>query len=89
MTYTLDLLQSVHYMSNLSKEVLQTLVVLGCVLQNDMQPQAAWILGGTTIRLAIFLGIDKRAGQHASGITPEEAQFLRYAPCLSPPALPL
>ncbi|EFX01710.1 c6 zinc finger domain containing protein [Grosmannia clavigera kw1407] len=79
LTYTLNILRSVQYLSNPSKETLQTLMVLGCVLQNDMQPQAAWMLGGTTIRLAIFLGIDKRSNQYTSGISPEEAKFLRLA----------
>jgi hypothetical protein len=37
--------------------MLQALVVLGHVLQNGMNLRAAWVLGGTTIRLALFVGL--------------------------------
>lgn len=40
-----------------SKQMLQALIVLGHVLQNGMNPRAAWVLGGTTIRLALALGL--------------------------------
>ncbi|KAF4972855.1 hypothetical protein FSARC_681 [Fusarium sarcochroum] len=49
---------------NPSKRLIQALLVLGHVLQNDMNPRAAWILGGTTIRLALSVGL------HQSGPTP-------------------
>ncbi|KAL6922714.1 hypothetical protein FSST1_006740 [Fusarium sambucinum] len=40
-----------------SKRLIQALLILGHVLQNDMNPHAAWILGGTTIRLALSIGL--------------------------------
>ncbi|KAE8448156.1 hypothetical protein EG329_009760 [Mollisiaceae sp. DMI_Dod_QoI] len=40
-------------------ESLETLLVLGNVLQNLMKPQAAWILLGTTSRIAQSLGIHR------------------------------
>ncbi|KKO96712.1 hypothetical protein THAR02_11185 [Trichoderma harzianum] len=39
------------------KEALQALLILGHVLQNNGYPQAAWMLGGTTIRMAVSLGV--------------------------------
>ncbi|KAH7173196.1 uncharacterized protein B0J16DRAFT_188142 [Fusarium flagelliforme] len=42
---------------NPSKRLIQALLILGHVLQNDMNPRAAWILGGTTIRLALSIGL--------------------------------
>jgi hypothetical protein len=35
------------------------LLVLGNVLQNDMKPEAAWLLLGTTARAAQSIGLHK------------------------------
>lgn len=37
----------------------QALLLIGLVLQNDMRPQAAWMLIGTTVRMAESLGLHK------------------------------
>lgn len=37
----------------------QALLLIGNILQNDMQPQAAWTLLGMTIRAAQGLGLHK------------------------------
>lgn len=37
----------------------QALLLIGLVLQNDMCPQAAWMLIGTTVRMAESLGLHK------------------------------
>ncbi|KAH6871622.1 c6 zinc finger domain-containing protein [Thelonectria olida] len=73
-----DLLRATNYLSKPRKEGLQTLLLLGNILQNDMNPQAAWILGGTTIRLALSLGI-QNPQLRLSNISSEEAQNLRLA----------
>ncbi|KAL1849884.1 hypothetical protein Daus18300_013141 [Diaporthe australafricana] len=57
--HAFDLLRSTDYLARPSKEAVQTLLLLGNVLQNDMKPQAAWVLGGTTIRLAQCLCLHK------------------------------
>lgn len=84
MTITVDLafktLQAAEYLAQPSKYALQTLLLLGKALQNEMKPQAAWALGGTTIRLAQCLGIHKTVGRSLhSSITPQEASCLRCA----------
>lgn len=38
-------------------ESVQAFLILGNVLQNDGQPDAAWVLLGTTIRLAQSIGL--------------------------------
>ncbi|EXF75609.1 fungal specific transcription factor [Colletotrichum fioriniae PJ7] len=78
--HSFDLLRSTDYLANPSKEAVQTLLLLGNVLQNDMKPQAAWVLGGTTIRLAQCLGLHKRTARPPkSPLTDEEAKCLRLA----------
>ncbi|KAK1690586.1 fungal-specific transcription factor [Colletotrichum godetiae] len=75
-----DLLRSTDYLAAPSKEAVQTLLLLGNVLQNDMKPQAAWVLGGTTIRLAQCLGLHtKTAHPTKSPLPDEEAKHLRLA----------
>ncbi|KAK1518649.1 fungal specific transcription factor [Colletotrichum costaricense] len=75
-----DLLRSTDYLANPSKEAVQTLLLLGNVLQNDMKPQAAWVLGGTTIRLAQCLGLHKKTARPPkSPLTDEDAKCLRLA----------
>ncbi|KAG7040923.1 fungal specific transcription factor [Colletotrichum scovillei] len=78
--HSFDLLRSTDYLANPSKEAVQTLLILGNVLQNDMKPQAAWVLGGTTIRLAQCLGLHKKTARSPkSPLTDEEAKYLRLA----------
>ncbi|KAL0764372.1 hypothetical protein CaCOL14_013007 [Colletotrichum acutatum] len=80
MKHSFDLLRSTDYLANPSKEAVQTLLILGNVLQNDMKPQAAWVLGGTTIRLAQCLGLHKKTARPPkSPLTDEEAKYLRLA----------
>lgn len=43
-----------------------------------MKPQAAWVLGGTTIRLAQCLGLHKSTTSQAStSLFGEDAKYLR------------
>ncbi|KAH7026685.1 uncharacterized protein B0I36DRAFT_161285 [Microdochium trichocladiopsis] len=78
--HALDLLRSTNYLGNPSKEAIQTLLLLGHVLQNDMKPQAAWVLGGTTIRLAQCLGLHRKTIRSSASLPlDEEAKYLRLA----------
>ncbi|KAF3802032.1 hypothetical protein GCG54_00012275, partial [Colletotrichum gloeosporioides] len=78
--HAFDLLRCTDYLAKPTKEAIQTLLLLGNVLQNDMKPQAAWVLGGTTIRLAQCLGIHKKPDRLVPAlIPPEEAKYLRLA----------
>jgi hypothetical protein len=80
-----DLLRSIDYVAQPSKEAVQTLLLLGNVLQNDMKPQAAWVLGGSTIRLAQCLGLHKRTNnQPPPSMSDREAKHLRYFHLVSP-----
>lgn len=75
-----EALRSTDYMARPSKFTLQTLLLLGSALQNDMKPQAAWVLGGTTIRLAQCLGVHKPSRRRShSLISAQEASSLRMA----------
>ncbi|KAI7778171.1 fungal specific transcription factor [Diaporthe eres] len=75
-----DLLRSTDYVARPSKEAVQTLLLLGNVLQNDMKPQAAWILGATTIRLAQCLGLHRKTNnQPLPPISDRDAKSLRLA----------
>lgn len=61
-------------------EGLRALIILGHVLQNDGNPQAAWILGGSTIRMAVTLGVHATSSTTRFGpspIPPESARHLR------------
>lgn len=46
------MLRATDHLAQPATSTLQTLLLLGNVLQNDMKPDAAWVLGGNTIRLA-------------------------------------
>jgi hypothetical protein len=37
----------------------QAMLLIGLVLQNDMRPQASWMLMGSTVRMADSLGLHK------------------------------
>jgi hypothetical protein len=47
-----------NYFLRPTERSIQTLLLLSRVLQNDLQPEAAWALLGTAIRLAASIGID-------------------------------
>ncbi|KAH7144165.1 c6 zinc finger domain-containing protein [Dactylonectria estremocensis] len=73
-------LRSNDYLAQPSVFTLQTLLLLGSALQNDMKPQAAWVLGGTTVRLAQCLGLHKAPGRRSQSlISAQEASLLRMA----------
>jgi hypothetical protein len=73
-----DLLRKFNYLGAPFKEALQTLLLLSYVLQNDMKPQAAWVLQGSTIRLALCVGIHKQTTQSRNTlIPPGEEKLLR------------
>ncbi|KAK9783578.1 hypothetical protein SCAR479_00137 [Seiridium cardinale] len=75
-----DLLRTYKFLETPFKEALQTLLLLSYVLQNDMKPQAAWVLQGSTVRLALCLGIHKQPSQSRNlSISPNEAKLLRLA----------
>ncbi|KAI8651900.1 Zn(2)-C6 fungal-type domain-containing protein [Fusarium sp. Ph1] len=78
--HALSHLGAFDYLWNPSKRLLQALIILGHVLQNDMNPRGAWVLGGTTIRLALSLGLHQHASAYDSfGLSSSEAQHLRLA----------
>jgi hypothetical protein len=91
--HAFELLEASDYLAQPSKEALQTLLLLGNVLQNEMKPQAAWALGGTTVRLAQCLGIHKRmttSRLFQVPLAPHDASCLRYVvlyieSCYPPP----
>ncbi|KAF5690958.1 hypothetical protein FCIRC_689 [Fusarium circinatum] len=64
---------------NPSKRLIQALLILGHVLQNNMNPRAAWILGGTTVRVALSVGLHQPISHCALRLSPAEAQQLRLA----------
>ncbi|KAM5386559.1 hypothetical protein ACJZ2D_000522 [Fusarium nematophilum] len=68
------------YLSNPSKKIIQALLILGHVLQNNMNPRAAWILGGNTIRVALSLGLHQpKSIPKTCRMSLAEAQHLRLA----------
>ncbi|OHE99282.1 fungal specific transcription factor [Colletotrichum orchidophilum] len=80
MKQAFHLLRSTDYLVNPSQEAVQTLLLLGNVLQNDMKPQAAFVLGGTTIRLAQCLGLHRKSNRSPTSPLPdEETKYLRLA----------
>jgi hypothetical protein len=60
-------LRVVNFLAQPSLMCVQTLLILGNVLQNDMKPEAAWILLGTTSRIAQSLGIHQENHQSLPG----------------------
>ncbi|KAI1387611.1 c6 zinc finger domain-containing protein [Hypoxylon trugodes] len=74
-----ELLVKTDYLARPSKETIQTLLILGNVLQDDMKPQAAWALVGTTIRLAQSLGMNTCRPQPESLSVTEGNASLRLA----------
>ncbi|KAF5610207.1 uncharacterized protein FSUBG_3440 [Fusarium subglutinans] len=64
---------------NPSKRLIQALLILGHVLQNNMNPRAAWILGGTTVRVALSVGLHQPINHCSLRLSPAEAQQLRLA----------
>ncbi|EWZ30911.1 uncharacterized protein FOBCDRAFT_233567 [Fusarium oxysporum Fo47] len=76
---SLKCLGSFDLLWNPSKRLIQALLILGHVLQNDMNPRAAWILGGTTIRVALSVGLHQSMNHCSLRLSPAEAQQLRLA----------
>ncbi|KAI0108454.1 c6 zinc finger domain-containing protein [Daldinia grandis] len=75
-----ELLRRADYLAQPSKEAIQTLLLLGNILQDEIKPQAAWALVGTTIRLAQSLSVHIRQSRSTlSTVTPEDAMLLRLA----------
>ncbi|CEI67806.1 unnamed protein product [Fusarium venenatum] len=73
-------LGSFDFLWNPSKRLIQALLILGHVLQNDMNPHAAWILGGTTIRLALSIGLHQpETIPDTLRLMPGERRHLRLA----------
>ncbi|KAF5690471.1 hypothetical protein FDENT_3855 [Fusarium denticulatum] len=72
-------LRSFDLLWNPSKRLIQALLILGHVLQNNMNPRAAWILGGTTVRVALSVGLHQTINHCALRLSPAEAQQLRLA----------
>lgn len=63
--YSLQSLRLASFLVRPTTECLQTFIVLGNVLQNLMKPEAAWILLGTTIRIAQRLGLPQLSAGEA------------------------
>ncbi|EHK42409.1 hypothetical protein TRIATDRAFT_202092, partial [Trichoderma atroviride IMI 206040] len=62
-----QVLQLVNYMLRPSLDAVQTLLILGNTLQNIGQSDGAWVLLGTTARLAQALGLHTEHGAGHSG----------------------
>lgn len=78
--HAFDCLNASGFLAYPFKEALQALLLLGYVLQNNMRPQAAWILQGSAIRLASTLGIQRSESQtRRARFSPDEAKSLRLA----------
>ncbi|KUI65943.1 hypothetical protein VM1G_02148 [Cytospora mali] len=77
-----DMLRACNYLLVPFVGGVRTLLILGLVLQNSGNPQAAWILAGSTIRMAIALGIvatSSTARPESSPVAAETARHLRLA----------
>lgn len=79
-----DLLASCDYIAKPSVSTVQALLILGHVLQNQGRPQAAWILSGSTIRMAAALGIlpgglNIQPGAGGARISPDITRSVRLA----------
>ncbi|EPE08726.1 hemerythrin hhe cation binding domain-containing protein [Ophiostoma piceae UAMH 11346] len=64
------------------QEGLCALLILAHVLQNDGNPQASWIMSGSTIRMAVALGIPATSYGPRFGpslVSPERARQLRLS----------
>ncbi|KAI9743775.1 MAG: hypothetical protein M1818_002509 [Claussenomyces sp. TS43310] len=57
MVYSFHCMRLANFLLKPTVDCVQSLLVLGNVLQNDMQPDAAWMMLGTTIRMAQSLGL--------------------------------
>ncbi|TVY38971.1 hypothetical protein LOCC1_G006390 [Lachnellula occidentalis] len=58
--YSFQCLRLANFMVRPSLSCIKTLLVLGTVLQNDTKPEAAWIMLGTTARMAQSLGLHEK-----------------------------
>ncbi|TVY32581.1 hypothetical protein LSUB1_G007782 [Lachnellula subtilissima] len=58
--YSFQCLRMANFLVRPSLSCILTLLVLGTFLQNDMKPEAAWMLLGTTARMAQSLGLHEK-----------------------------
>ncbi|TVY20649.1 hypothetical protein LARI1_G004559 [Lachnellula arida] len=58
--YSFQCLRMANFLVRPSLSCILALLVLGTVLQNDMKPEAAWMLLGTTARMAQSLGLHEK-----------------------------
>lgn len=72
------MLEAENYLLRPFHEGVSALVILANVLQNDGNPQAAWILSGSTIRMAISLGIHAASSCPRLGPPPVPAETARH-----------
>ncbi|KAI0379683.1 c6 zinc finger domain-containing protein [Hypomontagnella monticulosa] len=80
MKVAFKLLVQTDYLSSPYKEAIQALLLLGNLLQDNMKPQAAWALAGTTVRLAQNLRIHLRNPRFEStSMSQEDVLLLRLA----------
>lgn len=73
-----QVLQLANYMLRPSLDAVQTLLVLGNTLQNIGQSDGAWVLLGTTVRLAQALGLHTENGGGQSGLDNVNRRALWY-----------
>ncbi len=67
-------------------DIVQALLILGNTLQNMGQSDAAWVLLGTTIRLAQSLGLHTEAVAQRPGCVGVKARAVWYATTIHAPA---
>lgn len=61
-----EALRLANFMMRPSNLCVQAMLLLGFCLQNDMRPQASWLLLGTTVRMAQSLGLHKARESESS-----------------------
>ncbi|KAB8299097.1 hypothetical protein EYC80_001215 [Monilinia laxa] len=64
--YSFQCLRMANFLTRPSLLCVQTLLLLGNVLQNDTKPESAWMLLGTTARMAQSLGIHTQKHKDSS-----------------------
>lgn len=64
--YSFECLRMANFLVRPSLLCIQTSLILGNVLQNDMKPETAWMLLGTTARMAQSLGLHEEQNSLSS-----------------------
>lgn len=80
---TFKALQLANYLFNPSLDIIQALLILGNTLQNLGQSEGAWVLLGTTVRLAQALGLHMESVRQKPGEIGRKVRAVWYVHCTS------